>query len=117
MVSKEQPLILAINNILLSNPVYTGNLVHHRSECTKHLGNSEDYKIRNEIAPDEQIIVKNTHPAIIPQEGFNAVQYLMKKLSTTQKVYLNWQLPLVLHISFAQAVNSIYCCYLLNLLF
>lgn len=64
---------------IFNNPVYIGNLVHHRSETTKHLGASETYKIRNEIAPAEQIIVVNTHPAIVSKEDFDAVQELMKK--------------------------------------
>ena len=63
---------------ILSNPTYTGKLVQHRSETTKHLGKSETYKLRRPVDANHQIIVENTHPAIISQEDFEAVQALMK---------------------------------------
>lgn len=64
--------------IILSNPTYTGKLVQHRNESTKHLGKSETYKLRRPVDADRQIIVENAHPAIISQEDFEAVQALMK---------------------------------------
>ncbi|MEC1524364.1 recombinase family protein [Neobacillus niacini] len=63
---------------ILSNPTYTGKLVQHRSESTKYLGKSETYKLRRSVDADRQIIVENTHPAIISQEDFETVQALMK---------------------------------------
>jgi site-specific DNA recombinase len=64
---------------ILTNPVYTGKLVHHREESTGALAESELYKIRRKVAPDKQIIIDNAHPAIISEDDFNAVQDLMKK--------------------------------------
>ncbi|BDG33496.1 recombinase family protein [Parageobacillus thermoglucosidasius] len=64
---------------ILTNPVYTGKLVHHREESTSTLAESELYKIRRKVDPDKQIIIENAHPAIISEEEFNAVQELMKK--------------------------------------
>lgn len=63
---------------ILTNPNYTGDLVQCRSETTKYLGNSETYKVRKEVDPERYIVVKNSHPAIISREDFEAVQALMK---------------------------------------
>lgn len=63
---------------ILKNPNYTGALVQHRTETTNRLGNSETYKTRKEVDTQYQIVVKNTHPAIVSQDEFDSVQALMK---------------------------------------
>lgn len=81
---------------ILTDPVYTGRLVHHRSESTSRLNASETCRARIEVDPDSYIIVENTHPAIISQEDFDAVQELMKKKGTSRS---NGQESLFAHIA------------------
>jgi site-specific DNA recombinase len=64
---------------ILSNPVYTGKLVFHREETTRSLAESERYKLRREVEPDNQIVIDNAHPAIVTEDDFHAVQEIMRK--------------------------------------
>lgn len=64
---------------ILNNPAYTGRLVHHREETTKFLSDSELYKVRKKVDHEKQIIVENSHPSIISDDDFKAVQELMEK--------------------------------------
>ncbi|GAB6928869.1 site-specific resolvase TndX [Paenibacillus sp. JCM 10914] len=64
---------------ILSNPVYTGNLVYRRQETTGTLAESELYKIRRKVDADKQIIIENAHPALVSEEDFESVQKLMRK--------------------------------------
>lgn len=67
---------------ILSNPVYLGNLVYRREETTGTLAESELYKIRRKVEADKQIITVNTHPALVSDEDFEAIQVLMRKKGT-----------------------------------
>jgi site-specific DNA recombinase len=58
---------------ILSNPHYTGDLVQGR-ETTRSVTSQS----RHNVPIEKQIIVKNTHQAIISRETFDAVQELMK---------------------------------------
>ncbi|WP_147533007.1 recombinase family protein [Bacillus marasmi] len=58
---------------ILSNPHYTGDLVQGR-ETTRSVTSQS----RHSVPEENQIVVKNTHPAIISHEMFDAVQELMK---------------------------------------
>lgn len=58
---------------ILSNPHYTGDLVQGR-ETTRSVTSQS----RHSVPEENQIVVKNTHPAIISHEFFDAVQELMK---------------------------------------
>ena len=64
---------------ILSNPVYTGKQVFHREETTRILAVSETYKIRRKVNEEEQVVIENSHPALITEDEFNAVQEQMKK--------------------------------------
>lgn len=64
---------------ILTNPVYTGNLVYCKEETTNTLSKSETYKIRKKVDSENQVVIENTHSEIISEEDFNAVQILMKK--------------------------------------
>ncbi|MEF3310760.1 recombinase family protein [Paenibacillus sp. GYB004] len=64
---------------ILNNPVYTGKLVFHREETTGTLAESELYKIRRDVENEKQIVIENSHPAIVSDDDYNAVQELMKK--------------------------------------
>ncbi|MED4206198.1 recombinase family protein [Neobacillus mesonae] len=55
---------------ILTNPVYTGKLVYCKEETTNTLSKSETYKIRRKVDPENQVIVENTHTAIISEGGF-----------------------------------------------
>lgn len=59
---------------ILKNSVYTGKMVQHKTERVS-------YKIKKcrEVQKENQIIVKNTHEAIISEETFNFVQEMLKK--------------------------------------
>lgn len=67
---------------ILNTPAYTGSLVHNREETTKFLSDSELYKIRKKVDLDKQIIIENSHPPLITEDDFRAVQELMKKKGT-----------------------------------
>lgn len=59
---------------ILTNPHYTGDLVQCR-ETSKDLSE----KTRKKVSKDKQIIVKNTHEAIISKADFNRVQEIINK--------------------------------------
>lgn len=65
--------------LILTNPVYVGNLVFKREETTATLAESELYKIRRKVDTEKQIVTENAHPALISEEDFTAVQELMRK--------------------------------------
>ncbi len=71
-------------NGILANPVYTGKTVHHRDETTRFLSDSELYKLRVKVDEEKQIIVEDTHPAIIKLDEFQAVQELRLKKGTNK---------------------------------
>lgn len=58
---------------ILTNPHYTGDLVQRR-ETTINVTSTK----RKKLAKEEQIVIKNTHEAIISREDFEAVQQLLK---------------------------------------
>jgi len=58
---------------ILNNPIYTGDMVQHKTQRISFL----DKSIR-QIPPDEWIIVSNTHEPIIEKELFERVQTLTK---------------------------------------
>lgn len=64
---------------ILTNPVYTGKQVFHREETTRILAASETYKVRRKVNEEEQVVIENSHPALITEDDFNAVQELMEK--------------------------------------
>lgn len=64
---------------ILTNPVYTGKQVFHREETTRVLAASETYKLRRKVKDDAQIVIDNSHPALVSENDFIAVQELMKK--------------------------------------
>lgn len=59
--------------VILENVVYTGALVQHREETMDFIS-----KKRKTVAPDEQIVVKDAHPAIITHEEHIAVLEKMR---------------------------------------
>ncbi|WP_096187054.1 recombinase family protein [Evansella halocellulosilytica] len=72
--------------LILSNPHYAGDLVQGRTTTV-----SVTSKKRKQIEPDDQIIQKDAHEAIIPRDIFNAVQNQMKirtKYITAPKKHL-----------------------------
>lgn len=64
---------------ILTNPVYTGKQVFHREETTRVLAASETYKVRRKVKDDSQVVIENSHPALVSENDFIAVQELMKK--------------------------------------
>lgn len=60
--------------IILSNPHYTGDLVQNR-ETTASVAT----KRRKKVDKSEQIIVENTHEAIISRQDFETVQQLIQQ--------------------------------------
>lgn len=64
---------------ILTNPVYTGKQVFHREETTSLLATSETYKVRRKISEEEQIVIENSHPALITEDDFISAQEQMKK--------------------------------------
>lgn len=65
-------------NVILRNRVYTGDMVQHKTEKISYKVDKYRY-----ISEDEQIIVENTHEAIIDRDTFEQVQELMKKRTRT----------------------------------
>ena len=63
---------------LLTNPIYTGDLVQGRRRV-------KSYKVHQiEAVPEEEwVVVPNTHEAIIPHETFDKVQGLLKRDTRT----------------------------------
>ena len=67
---------------ILHSEVYTGKLVQGRTKIVNH--------VRLNTSPDEYYIVQNTHEAIISQELYDAVQFVlgnMAKKSKNQATY------------------------------
>lgn len=60
--------------IILSNPHYTGDLVQNRETTA-----SVTTKRRKKVDKSEQIIVENTHEAIISRQDFETVQQLIQQ--------------------------------------
>ncbi|MBE1446162.1 recombinase family protein [Paenibacillus sp. OAS669] len=58
--------------LILTNPHYTGDLVQGRETTI-----SVTVKTRDKVSLDEQIVIPNTHPAIISREQFQMVQDMM----------------------------------------
>lgn len=56
---------------ILSDPVYRGHMVNHKSEVTNC-----KTKQRKPIPPEQQIVVENTHEPLISPEIFDQVQHL-----------------------------------------
>lgn len=63
---------------ILSNRHYIGDLEQGRSETISVISSK-----RKEIDQENQIVVENTHDAIIEKEIFDKVQYLLKKRTKT----------------------------------
>lgn len=63
---------------ILSNRHYIGDLEQRRSETISVISSK-----RKEIDQEKQIVVENTHDAIIEKEIFDKVQYLLKKRTKT----------------------------------
>ena len=58
---------------ILSNEIYAGNMVQHKSNASKF-----DYSSKM-VAEEDWIIVKNTHEAIIDKHTWDTTQSLLKK--------------------------------------
>ncbi|MFS0779271.1 recombinase family protein [Neobacillus sp. 3P2-tot-E-2] len=58
---------------ILKNPHYTGDLAQGRTKVRSVVD-----KVRDEVAQEDWIVIKNTHEPIIPREEFEAVQNIMK---------------------------------------
>jgi site-specific DNA recombinase len=67
--------------LILSNPHYVGDLVQNR-ETTR----SVTSKVREIVPVEKQIIVKDSHDAIISREDYEAVLLLMNSRKKTSKV-------------------------------
>lgn len=76
---------------ILTNEVYTGNLVQNKSEIIDIRTGT-----RKEIPRDQQSIVENTHPSLITMKDFLAVQ---AKLAQKGKLRSNGQESLFAHIA------------------
>jgi len=63
---------------ILKNRVYTGTMVQHKTEKISYKVDKYRY-----ISPEEQIIVENTHEAIIDRDTFKQAQELMKRRTRT----------------------------------
>ncbi|MEK3945360.1 recombinase family protein [Paenibacillus sp. FSL H3-0310] len=60
--------------LILTNPLYTGNMVQNRSETI-----SLRTKKRKLIPSDQQTVVLNTHPALVSMEDIHEAQQKLKK--------------------------------------
>jgi site-specific DNA recombinase len=76
---------------ILENPNYTGNLYLHREETLDFIT-----KKRRQVEPEQQIILENTHPAIITMEEHLSV---LKRISTKGANKSNGQESLFAHIA------------------
>nr|MBA5588634.1 recombinase family protein [Anaerobacillus isosaccharinicus]QOY37957.1 recombinase family protein [Anaerobacillus isosaccharinicus] len=63
---------------ILSNPHYCGDLVQSRTETIMVTSSK-----RRELETENQIIIKDTHEAIIPKDTFNTVQDLIQSRTRT----------------------------------
>ncbi|MCY7902771.1 recombinase family protein [Bacillus inaquosorum] len=68
---------------ILNNPAYTESRSTQQRRDNKVIKcDSKSYKIRKKVDLDKQIIIKNSHPPLITEDDFRAVQELMKKKGT-----------------------------------
>lgn len=65
-------------SVILKNRVYTGDMVQHKTEKISYKVDKYRY-----ISEEEQIVVENTHEAIINKDTFERAQELMKKRTRT----------------------------------
>lgn len=63
-------------NSILRNPAYLGHTVHGKTRTALYQGRQRDHQ-----AVEDWIIHKNTHPALVSQEEFDAVQRMLKEAS------------------------------------
>lgn len=59
--------------LILTNPLYTGNMVQNRTETISLRTNQ-----RKEIPAEQQTVVPNTHPSLISMEEFHEAQMKLK---------------------------------------
>lgn len=78
-------------SLILTNPIYTGNMVQNRSKKINLSSNK-----RTQIPEENQIVVPNTHEPIITRKEFNMVQ---DKLMRRGKSRSNGQENLFAHIA------------------
>ena len=69
---------------ILNNPVYVGDMVNHKVEVVNY-----KTKERLRVPREEQIIVPNTHEAIIEREQFNRVNERISKLRKANHKFPN----------------------------
>ncbi|WP_047155036.1 recombinase family protein [Aneurinibacillus tyrosinisolvens] len=94
--------------LILTNAIYTGQLIQHKEETTKFhakdkAGRKKNYKIRKAVAPNKQIIIENAHPAIITMDEHLAVLEKMKKKGRNKS---NGQESLFAHIAICADCKS-----------
>ncbi|RNB67312.1 recombinase family protein [Brevibacillus panacihumi] len=77
--------------VILTNPIYTGNMIQNRSEVI-----SIRNKSRRCLPQEQQTIVANTHPALITKDEFEEVQ---AKLAHKGKRRSNGQESLFAHLA------------------
>lgn len=77
--------------MILENPSYTGNLYFHREETMHFIT-----KKRRQVEPERQIVLENTHPAIITMDEHLAV---LKRISTKGANKSNGQESLFAHVA------------------
>lgn len=68
-------------SLILKNQVYIGNIVFGKSSSTRHLAESEKYRLRKNIPPADHQIIENAHEAIISEDLFFKVQAMMEERS------------------------------------
>ena len=69
---------------ILNNPVYVGDMVNHKVEVVNY-----KTKERIRVPPEEQIIVPNTHEAIIERELFNRIKSKVSNRRSPNHQYEN----------------------------
>jgi DNA invertase Pin-like site-specific DNA recombinase len=67
---------LSTVKIILTNPVYVGDLVAQRQHVSA-LGSAK----RRRAPKEEHVVIRDNHPALIPREQFQAVQNLLQRRS------------------------------------
>ncbi|MDQ0112533.1 recombinase family protein [Paenibacillus harenae] len=77
--------------LILENPSYTGNSYFHREETVDFIT-----KKRRQVEPERQIVLENTHPAIITMDEHLAV---LKRISAKGANKSNGQESLFAHIA------------------
>jgi site-specific DNA recombinase len=84
--------------LILTNEMYTGNLVKNKSEVIDISTGT-----RKEVPRNQQSVVKNAHPALVSQGEFLAVQ---SKLKHKDKLRSNGQESLFAHIAVCAQCGS-----------